>query len=144
MSIDLEPVDGWNVVLTTIDPANPQDLPILWAANVPFAEEENAIGFPVNTVRTLPANGIVMTVVGPREYGGDTLFPAARFPLTIWQGFCSHDKYQGQPAPHVSECFVDTMVGDELLNVTVWFGTNRPSKSLHDEANSQLARLAVV
>lgn len=34
----------------------------------------------------------------------------------ISQGFCSHDRYETQPAPHVSKCLVDTMVGDELLN----------------------------
>jgi hypothetical protein len=77
-------------------------------------------------------------VIGPRKYTGDTVFPAARFPLTIAQGFCRHDQYETQPAPHVSTCLVDTMVGDELLNVTVWFGTNTPSD---EQANAQLALL---
>lgn len=138
-----EPVEGWNIVLTTIDPNNPQDLPIVWAANVPFASEESTAGFPNNTVRSLPPDGIVITVIGPREYTGDTVFPPVQFPLTISQGFCSHDQYQGQPAPHVSGCLVDTMVGDQILNVTVWFGTNRPSEGLYEEANAQLARLLV-
>lgn len=138
-----EPIEGWNIVLTTIDPNNPQDLPIVWTANVPFAPEESTSGFPDNTVESLPPNGIVMTVVGPREYTGDTVFPPARFPLTISQGFCNHDQYEGQPAPHVSGCLIDTKVEDQLLNVTVWFGTNRPSEDLYQEADAQLSRLVV-
>lgn len=27
---------------------------------------------------------------------------------------------------HRQQCLVDTMVGDELLNMTVWFGMNSP------------------
>lgn len=138
-----EPIEGWNIVLTTIDPNNTQDLPIVWAANVPFSPEDSTSGFPNNTVRGLPPTGIAMTVVGPREYTGGTVFPPATFPLTISQGFCSHDQYEGQPAPRVSRCLVDTMVGDQLLNVTVWFGMNNPSKEMYDEANAQLARLVV-
>ncbi|MGH2577683.1 MAG: hypothetical protein ACRDG9_08055, partial [Actinomycetota bacterium] len=120
-----------------------QDLPMVWAANVPFSPEESTSGFPNITVRGLPPNGIVMTVIGPREYTGDTVFPPATFPLTISQGFCSHDQYETQPAPRVSRCLVDTMVGDQLLNVTVWFGMNTPSEEMYDEANAQLARLVV-
>jgi hypothetical protein len=138
-----EPIEGWNIVLTTIDPNNTQDLPIVWVANVPFSPEESTSGFPNNTVRGLPPNGIVMTVIGPRDYTGDTVFSPATFPLTISQGFCSHDQYETQPAPHVSKCLVDTMVGDQLLNVTVWFGMNTPSEEMYDEANAQLARLVV-
>jgi hypothetical protein len=138
-----KPSEGWNLVLTTIDPNNSQDLPIVWAANVPFSPNESTSGFPSNTVRDLPPNGIVITVVGPREYTGDTVFPLATFPLTISQGFCSYDQYETQPAPHVSKCLVDTMVGDELLNVTVWFGTNRPSDDMYEAANTQLARLVL-
>ena len=63
-------------------------------------------GFPSNTVRELPPGGIVITVVGSREY---TL----------------------------------KAIGDRLLNITVWFGTNRPSDEMYREANTQLARLVV-
>jgi hypothetical protein len=138
-----EPSQDWNLVLTIIDPNNPQDLPIAWAANVPFSPNESASGFPTETIRDLPSDGIVITVVGPREYTGDSVFPPATFPMTISQGFCSYDEYETQPAPHVSKCLVDTMVGDELMNVTVWFGTNRPSDDMYQEANNQLARLVL-
>jgi len=137
------PSDEWTLVLTTIDPNGRQDLPIVWAANVPFSPNDSTSGFPTNTVRDLPPGGILITVVGPREYTGDTVFPAATFPLTISQGFCSHDQYETQPAPHVSKCLVDVMVGDELLNVTLWFGMNDPSDEMYEEANAQLARLAL-
>jgi hypothetical protein len=90
-----------------------------------------------------PADGIVITVIGPREYKGDTSFPPATFPLTISQGFCSHDEYETQPAPHVSECLVDVMVGEELLNVNLWLGTNTSSNEMYDQVNAQLARLVL-
>lgn len=138
-----EPTEGWNVVQTSIDPSNRQDLPIVWAANVPFSSKESASGFPSHTVRNLPADGIVITVIGPREYTGDPVFPSAAFPLTISQGSCSHDNYETQPAPYVSKCLVDTMVGDELLNVTMWFGMNFPSDEMYERANAELARLVL-
>lgn len=137
-----EPANGWNLVLTTVDPNNP-NLPIVWAANVPFAPEEPSSGFPDNTAAVLPPNGILMTVIGPREYTGGEIFPPANLPLTIGQGFCSHDQYETQPAPHVSKCLVNTMVGGQLLNVVVWFGTNTPSTSIYEEADAQLARLLI-
>jgi hypothetical protein len=133
--------DSWNVVLTTVNPIIPEDTPIIWVSNVPFALNESITGFPVNTIRNLPSDGIVMTVIGLREYTGETTFPAAKFPLTIDQGFCSSDEYESQLAPHVSACLVDTMVGDKLLNVTVWFGTNEPSAALYEQANEELATL---
>jgi hypothetical protein len=138
-----QPNEGWNLVQTTIDPTGSQDPPIVWAANVPFSPDDSASGFPSNTIRELPEDGIVITVVGPRRYAGDTFFPPAAFPLTISQGFCAHDRYETQPAPHVSRCLVDTMVGDELLNVSVWFGTNVPSDEMYRRANAQLAHLVM-
>jgi hypothetical protein len=138
-----EPSEDWNMILTTVDPTIPEDVVIVWVANVPFASEESTTGFPVNTIRDLPSEGIVMIVIGPREYTGETTFPAANFPLTIDQGFCSSDEYETQPAPQVSKCLIDTMVGDKLLNVTVWFGTNEPSAALYEQANEELTRLLI-
>jgi hypothetical protein len=138
-----EPDQDWNVVVTTIEPSNPQDLPIVWAANVPFSPEESTEGFPMKTVKSLPSHGIVMTVIGPREYTGRAVFPPAVFPLTISEGFCRHDQYETQPAPHVSGCLIDTMVGEDLLNVTVWFGTNAPSPEMYRAANEELTRLVL-
>lgn len=68
-----KPSERWNLVLTTIDPNGSQDLPIVWAANVSFSPEESTSGFPSNTVRDIPADGIVITVIGPRKYTGDTV-----------------------------------------------------------------------
>lgn len=82
-------------------------------------------------------------MIGPGEYTVDSVIPPASFPLTISQGFCSHDQYETQPARHVSKCLVDTMMGHELLNITVWFGTNYPSGEMYEKANEQLARFAV-
>jgi len=137
-----QPAEGWYTVLTRLDKEGSSPA-IVWAANVPFASEESTTGWPSETIRDLPPDGIVITVIGPREYTGGESFPQVRLPLTVSQGFCSPDQYEGQPAPHVSKCLVDTMVGDRLLNVTLWFGANDPAEPMYAAADSELARLEV-
>jgi hypothetical protein len=133
---------GWNAVNKTLKPTG--DAPsVAWAANVSFVPETDPSGFPIETIRTLPPDGIVMTAIGPRPYTGGESFPRLRQPLDVAQGFCAHDNYEGQPAENVSKCRIDTMVGDELLNVTVWFGSNKPTDAMVAEANEQLGRLVL-
>lgn len=140
MTFGMEPAAGWNTLMTVDRPANP-NVAIIWAANVPFSPSEPSTGFPFETIRGLPATGVALIVIEPRLYTGGMAFPVAQFPLTVGQGFCSYDQYEGQVAPHISSCLVNTMVDGELLNSTVWFGTNNPSSSLVGEANAQLAML---
>jgi hypothetical protein len=84
-----------------------------------------------------------MTAIGPRPYTGSESLPELRQPLYLSQGFCAHDNYEGQPAENVSKCRIDTMVGDKLLNVMVWFGSNRPTDAMVTEANEELGRLVI-
>jgi hypothetical protein len=135
-------VRGWNTVNTTLS-SGQEALPVSWAANVPFVSESDPSGFPTKTIRILQPDGIVMTAIGPRPYTGGENLPPLRQPLDLSQGVCSHDNYEGQPADNVSKCRIDTMVGDELLNLTVWFGSNRPTDAMVAEANEELGRLIV-
>jgi hypothetical protein len=137
-----EPAPGWNTVNTTL--AEGQDaLQVAWAANVPFVSETDPSGFPTETIRTLPPDGIVMTAIGPRPYTGRESFPELHEPLDLSQGVCAHDNYEGQPAENVSKCRIDAMVGEKLLNVVVWFGSNRPTDAIVAEANEELDRLVL-
>ena len=133
---------GWNTVTTTFGPSG-QKLSIAWAANVPFAAEENLSGFPSETVTSLPEGGIALVAIGPREYTGASSFPQLEDPLSLSQGSCVWDEYEGQPASNVSKCMVDVMVGDRLLNVIVWFGSTEPGPDTIAAANEELRRLTI-
>ncbi|HEV8564122.1 MAG TPA: hypothetical protein VGR41_04360, partial [Actinomycetota bacterium] len=137
-----EEAPGWNTVTTTFGPDG-EELPVTWAANVPFVSEEDPSGFPSETIRALPADGIVITAVGPRAYTGGETFPAIREPLDLSQGHCEADQYETQPAANVSKCILDTMVGEQLFNVMVWFGKNHPGDEMTAQANEELARLVI-
>lgn len=133
---------GWNTVTTTFGPAG-QKLSVAWAANVPFASEHDYSGFPSDTIRALPQDGIVLTAIGPRSYTGGETFPEMREPLDLSQGSCAWDQYEGQPAPNVSKCLIDTMVGNRLFNVMVWFGSIDPSEEMIAQANQQLSHVTI-
>ena len=141
-----KPAPGWSTVQAVVGPQEEQ-WPAAWAANVPFRDDPQRSGLPDETVRSLPPGGILMTVVGPRPYAGGEEFPARAFPLRLSDGLCTHRYYEGQPAPHVSVCYLDTWVGDRLLNVTVWLGraavSEKPSEELHSETDEELARLQI-
>jgi hypothetical protein len=118
-------------------------LTVAWAANVSFVSEKDLSGFPTDTIRSLPADGIVITAIDLRPYTGGESFPNLREPLDLSQGVCASDDYEGQPAENVSQCRIDTMVEDEIFNVMVWFGANEPGEDLRAEANEELARLVL-
>jgi hypothetical protein len=136
------PGNGWNTVTTTFGPAG-QKLSVAWAANVPFADERDLSAFPRATVETLPETGIAMVAIGPRVYTGTTPFPELDGPLSLSQGSCAWDEYEGQPAPTVSRCMIDVMVRGRLLNVIVWFGSTDPSEEMIAAANAQLRSLTI-
>lgn len=137
-----QPAPGWNTVTTTFGP-NGEKLSVAWAATVPFVSEKDFSGFPSETIEALPSDGIVISAIGPRPYTGGESFPAIREPLDLSQGSCVWDQYEGQPAPNVSKCLIDTMVGDRLFNVIVWFGTTEPDDDMIAQANDELANLVV-
>lgn len=140
MSVRFTPPEGWSTALTAISPDN---IPVAWAANVPFAAQDSSSYVPAETVRGLPPVGIAMMAIGPREYAGDEAFPELGFPIMVASGLWGNSQYEGQLAPNVSICFIDAMVGNLLLNVTVWFGTPFPEETLKQAANEVLATLSL-
>lgn len=140
--IYFEPSEGWNTVQTSVG-SDPEAPNAAWAANVPYASEESYSGFPDNTLRCMPDDGIVMVAVGPRTYTGGVDFPHLEMPLRLSDGFFVPDQYNGQPATHVSMYTIDTWIDGKLLNVNVWIGQNHPSPDLVRAANQELARLRV-
>lgn len=138
-----EPSPGWNTFQTTvgIDPDGPQ---AAWAANVPFAAEDPTTGFPENTLRCLPPEGLVLVAVGPRPYAGDVDFPHLPMPVTLKDGYFISDDYQSQPAPNVSRYLIESAIRDgHVINIYVWAGNKVPSGRMIGAANRELARLRI-
>ncbi len=138
-----EPAEGWNTFQTSVgaDRGAPQ---AAWAANVPFESEELDSGFPHNTLRCLPENGIVIVAVGPWLYKGGERVPRHELPLRFSDGFFVSNHYEDQPAPHVSMTTIRTWVGDaHIVNVIVWIGNNNPNPGLVQLVDEQLARLRI-
>ena len=137
---------GWNTLASTTK-IRADSAPVAWAANVPFRPESDYSGFPDNTVKHLPRDGIVISVLGPRPFSGETSFPDISNPLVVTSSTCV-TSYEGAPRSDIALCPLDRRVGsDQVLNVMVWIGTGAPnedpSAQLLDEANRELAQLSL-
>jgi hypothetical protein len=140
------PAKGWKTFESRTD-VGTESAPVAWTANVPFAAERVDQGLPENTVRRLPAGGIVISALGPRPFKGDAPFPDLSVPLEVSLQSCV-TSYEGQSNTHVTLCPLDRRVGsDQVLNVMVWLGAEapgaQPSQKLLDLANAQLSRLTI-
>ena len=136
-----DPALGWNTFETNVlaDPTQPE---VLWAANVPFKPE--SLETPVNTIKSLPPDGIVINVVGPWTYTGGDQMPDLTFPATLSQMYFHGNNYEGQWAPNVSEYFISGWVNKtELLEFEVWMGRNDPTPAMKAAADEELARLTL-
>jgi hypothetical protein len=71
------------------------------------------------------------------------VFPPFSQPLELYGGLSNFDQYEGQPSRTVSAFLIDAQVGDELLNIVAWLGTNTPTPEMVAEANNMLAGLVV-
>ena len=145
-SLIFEPASGWNTLASTTK-IRADSAPVAWAANVPFRPESDYSGFPDSTVKSLPRGGIVISVLGPRPFSGESSFPDISEPLAVTTSGCV-TSYEGAPRPDIALCPLDRRVrSDQVLNVMVWIRTaaanEGPSPKLLDQANRELARLSV-
>jgi hypothetical protein len=109
---------------------------------VPFQPESRET--PINTIKNLPPDGIVINVVGPWTYTGSDAPPDLSFPATLSQMDFHGNNYEGQWAPNVSEYFISGHVNaTELLEFEVWMGRNDPTAAMRAAADEELARLAL-
>jgi hypothetical protein len=140
------PAEGWNTVTVSIMVRN-DAAPVAWAANVPFAPEADYSGFPDRTVASLTSGGIVISVLGPRQVADNAPFPDVTERLALRAEDCA-TSYDGAPRPNIALCPLDrTLRPNEVINVQVWIATDgagaKPDQNLIDEANAELARLAL-
>lgn len=117
-------------------------IPTAWASNVPFVDDPADRAFPDSTVKSLPADGVVIEAVGPWLYTGDEDVPRLDLPLRLSDLDCLADDFEGQPAPNVSFCHVAARLDAEIFNAYVFFGRNEPTPEMTEQANDVLATLA--
>jgi hypothetical protein len=134
------PAVGWNTFETNTVP-DPH-LQVVWAANVPFKPE--SLETPVNTIKALPPDGIVINVVGPWTYTGSEQPPDLSFPVTLSDMHFFGNNYEGQWAPNISSYFISGWLNEtELLEFEVWMGRNDPTPAMKAAADDELARLTL-
>jgi hypothetical protein len=144
-----EAANGWFTAETSLGvpkapvPEETGPIPVAWAANVPFLDDPAKTWSPDATVRELPPDGIVIVAVGPRPCTVCAAFPSLTLPLKLSDGFFLSDDYEGQRAPNVSFEEIDTWIGADVLNVSVWQGRNEPTAGMASEANGELATLSI-
>jgi hypothetical protein len=138
------PGGGWHTSETSLTGhAGEGDIPVAWAANVPFSDADAGQDFPTKTIDALPSGGIVIVAVGPRPYLGEIDFPHLSLPLKLTDGQVTTGSYEGKPAPGLSFFLVDTWIGDQLLNVWGYLGQDPPGATIQAEADRALATLRV-
>lgn len=134
---------GWSTMQTPLPPPVGSKVEIAWAANVPFAAADRVSGFPIETAKALPPDGVVVyasltgAVDNPDEYRNIDL------PLRLADGDLRASGYENQPAPNVSSETIGARVRGQFLLVHVWFGSNDPPAASRAAANEELARLSV-
>ena len=120
----------------------------LAAANVPFASADRSTTSPPSrTVATLPRRGVLIWAMVSRSAGpGSTPLPlrlSEAVPVNPFEGFgCA-------PAVSTAHCFAASgsvrrlvaQAGRYDVDLSVFFGTDRPAKASLAAANAELARL---
>lgn len=133
----------WNTVASSVKIGD-QRQHNAWAANVPVASEDSVSGWPMETLKSLPANGIVIWAALNSAVDQPELYPPRELPLSLEDGVFHSGGYETQPAPNVSEDGpIYAKLDEGYVTVQVWFGTNSPSQAMLDQAQSELDRLTV-
>jgi hypothetical protein len=149
--LDFEAAPGWNVVKSDPSIADLPGAPQAWAANVPFEQEDLQPGVrngypggdPGHTIRTLPADGIVVTADLPLETRNSLppfpSFPERTLPLGLERPPSSG--WEGQPREDLAISGVNASANGWWVSVTVIFGTKDPSEAQIQKANDEVGRL---
>lgn len=151
------PALGWTTVETTDHPPAPnRSDPIAWAANVPFDARDLVTAWPHPPLQNLPADGIVISVVGPAEGPFNKQARIVKPPYRVEDMFfwasadaaaraaSTADNYQGQPAPNVSWYWISAPTGPHQgVDISVWMGRNDPTPAMKAAADEELARLTL-
>jgi hypothetical protein len=136
------PERGWSVLQTARRATLSQEA-IAIAANVPISPDDAADRLPYSTMLTLPKDGIVMMASFTAR--GDKLrdqhFPVRALPFRLRDA--APGLIQVRAKSPLRQYRVHGGVNGHNVDVTVYFGTPRPRRTLFTAAQRQLDRLVV-
>lgn len=141
--LSFAPVTDWNSVVAPLPSKLQANDQVAWASNVPFEGSDTASGWPTDTVKKLPPEGIVVFASLAHQVDNQGTFPERSLPLQLSDGYFLSSGYEGQPAPNISLQMVYAHVNGEYLLIQVWFGQNKPTDAQTQAADTELARLTV-
>jgi hypothetical protein len=126
--------DGWMTRTATTG-----GIAIAEASTVP---QRDPIGtFPDATLRSLPADGIVIYASGYQERTSATSFRPVPMPYRLSE--FRHDQgWEGQPAANVPQYVLFTSRHRHVLDVRVFFGTQSPTGGQLAQAQAELDTLS--
>jgi len=141
--LSFRPASDWNTIQTTI-PNTPNDQQVAWAANVPINDQDSVSGQPINTVRGLPADGIVIWAAALPAVSDQGNYSEGTLPVRLSQGHLLSGQYENRPGPNVAQVGpIQVHTSGQYLTVLVWFGTPTPSTQLRQTAQTELDKLQV-
>ncbi len=130
--------EGWQTDSTGLHALEPQ-APAVRASTTTLDDAPGSV--PGQTLRSMPADGIVIVVYLYRPYGGGPNgFPHATLPLQLGDAQVS-EAWEGQPNPNVPRYEIQSAVSGFWVEADVFFGTQRPDDDLASRAQAELARL---
>ncbi len=115
----------------------------VWAANVPFAAGDSVSGEPINTAKTLAPDGIIVYASSLPTVADNSSYSDRQLPLKLSDGQFVTGQYENQPAPNVSKYMINAHVNGQYVYVEVMFGSPQPTTQMQNDADEELARLAV-
>lgn len=138
------PAPGWNTVHDG-GHGTPMRPTVAIAANVPLSPRDDADALPLSTLRSLPPEGIVMVAIFTArdvERMHDPYFARRTLPLRVGDG----ELYGGaslRPGRPLGQIHLVAAVNRHNVDLTVYFGVERPSAAQLAAAQRQLDRLVV-
>ena len=128
---------GWHTSSTGLDPEAPQ-VPSVTASTIPIEDPPGAL--PMETLKRLPAYGIVILMAAYTPWEGMNQFPQRVLPPQLGDADVRED-WEGQPNTDAPEYLIQSTTNGFYLEVRVFFGTQRPSDEQASRAQTELAEL---
>lgn len=138
------PAAGWTVNGSTFPWGDQEEAQVVWASNGGVADGDAATGWPIETVRHLPEDGIVVCVsMTPQVEDGPSLYPEGHLPLRLRDATFLTGQYEDQAAPNVSLYRLAAHVEDQYVTAEVFFGVLDPGSAALQAGDAQLSRFVL-
>jgi hypothetical protein len=128
---------GWHTSSTGLVPEAPQ-VPSVTASTIPI--EDAAGSIPTETLKQLPAEGIVILIAAYSPWATMEKYPKRELPPQLGDADV-REGWEGQPRPDTPEYLIQSTTNGFYLEVHVYFGTQRPSDEQASRAQTELAKL---